>query len=81
MTKKTVKEPTIKGIWAELWADYKRAWVEAWNKYKTLIGPFIEGTANYIWLLVAGLLELVTRGLYESGKILVQKLIDWIKKI
>lgn len=71
----------MKQIWADLWAGYKVAWCLAWAEYKTVIGPFIKGTASYIWLLVAGLLELLTRGLYESGKILVKKILDWVNRI
>lgn len=71
----------MKEIWSKLWLEYKVAWKEAWEKYKTIVGPFIKGTANYIWLLVAGLLELVSVGLYESGKLIVQKILDWFDKI
>lgn len=71
----------MKAIWTKLWLEYKQAWKEAWEKYKTIIGPFIKGTANYIWLLIAGLLELVTVGLYESGKLLVKKILDWIAQL
>lgn len=71
----------MKQIWTKLWLEYKKAWKAAWKKYKTLVGPFIKGTASYIWLLIAGLLELVTKGLYQSGQYLVQKIIDWFNKI
>ena len=71
----------MKAIWAKLWLEYKQAWKEAWEKYKTVIGPFVKGTASYIWLLIAGLLELVTVGLYESGKLLVKKILDWIAQL
>ena len=71
----------MKAIWTKLWLEYKQAWKEAWEKYKTIIGPFIKGTANYIWLLIAGLLELVTVGLYESGKLLVKKILGWIAQL
>lgn len=72
---------TIKDIWAVLWAQYKAEWVALWCEYKSLIIPFIEGTAKYIWQLVYGLIKLATKGLYESGALLLKKLIDWIKKI
>lgn len=71
----------MKAIWTKLWLEYKQAWKEAWEKYKTVIGPFIKGTASYIWLLIAGLLELATVGLYESGKLLVKKILDWIAQL
>ena len=72
---------TIKDIWATLWAQYKAEWVALWAEYKSLIIPFVEGTAKYIWQLVYGLIKLATKGLYESGVLLVKKLIEWIKKI
>lgn len=75
---KEVKEE--KGIWATLWAEYKAEWKKLWNEYKTLIIPFITGTAKYIWQLVYGLIALVVKGLYETGKVLVEKLIDLIIK-
>ena len=75
------KKEKAQGIWNSLWEEYKIEWKKAWSEYKTLIGPFIKGTASYIWLLIAGLLKLVTTGLYESGKLLVAKIIAWFEKI
>lgn len=75
------KVATIKDIWAVLWAEYKAEWVALWAEYKSIIIPFVEGTAKYIWQLVYGLIKLATKGLYESGALLLKKLIDWIKKI
>lgn len=82
MKKKTVgKKVEVKqGIWATLWAEYKAEWKALWNEYKSLIIPFVEGTAKYVWQLVYGLLKLVIKGLYESGKVLLEKLIDLIIK-
>lgn len=79
MTKKI--EETPKDFWAELWAEYKKEWKKAWEDYKTLIGPFIKGTAQYLWLLVKSLLAIVTEGLYLTGKYFVEKIIAWFKKI
>ena len=79
MAKKKVA--SIKDIWAILWAQYKAEWVALWAEYKSLIIPFVEGTAKYIWQLVYGLIKLATKGLYETGVLLVKKLIEWIKKI
>lgn len=76
MTKKKAQ-----GIWNSLWEQYKMEWKKLWTEYKSLIIPFIEGTAKYVWQLVYGLIKLVTVGLYESGVLLLKKLIDWIKKI
>ena len=72
---------TIKDIWAVLWVEYKAEWVALWAEYKSLIIPFLEGTAKYIWQLVYGLIKLATKGLYETGALLLKKLIEWIKKI
>ena len=79
MAKKKVA--TIKDIGAILWAQYVAEWVALWAEYKTLIIPFVEGTAKYIWQLVYGLIKLATTGLYETGALLLKKLIDWIKRI
>lgn len=76
MTKKKAQS-----IWNSLWEEYKKEWKALWCEYKSLIIPFVEGTAKYIWQLVYGLIKLVTVGLYESGVLLLKKLIDWIKKI
>ena len=78
MTKKKVI--SIKDIWVILWAQYKAEWVILWCEYKSLIIPFVEGTAKYIWQLVYGLIKLLITGLYESGKSLLNKLINIIKK-
>lgn len=71
----------MKSIWTKLWLEYKKEWKAAWKKYKTVIGPFIKGTASYLWLLIAGLLELVTKGLYQSGEYIVTKILEWINRI
>lgn len=70
----------IKTVWEELWDKYKREWTEAWKAYKTIIGPFVKGTASYIWLLISNILEVVKTGLLETGRILLKKLIEIIKK-
>lgn len=75
------KEASIKDIWAILWAQYKDEWTALWVQYKSLIIPFVEGTAKYIWQLVYGLIKLATTGLFETGALLLKRLIDWIKKI
>ena len=71
----------MKQIWEDLWDAYKEAWKDAWNQYKTLVGPFIKGTATYIWLLVSGFIDFVTVGLYESGKLILNKIIEWFNNI
>ena len=62
------KEVKKQGIWESLWEQYKFEWKKLWGEYKSLIIPFIEGTAKYIWQLVYGLLALVIKGLLETGK-------------
>lgn len=75
--KKTKK---AQGIWNSLWEQYKAEWKRLWNEYKTLIIPFITGTAKYAWHLIYGLCEMVIKGLYYTGKGLIEKLIERIKK-
>ena len=70
----------IKTVWEELWDKYRKEWTEAWNSYKTVIGPFIKGTASYIWLLISNILEVVKTGLLGTGRILIEKLMKIIKK-
>lgn len=70
----------MKEIWTTAWAKYKEEWKALWNEYKTLIGPFIIGTAKYIWQLFYGLLKLVGTGVYESGKYIVNVFLDLLEK-
>ena len=74
------KKEKAQGIWNNLWEQYKMEWKKLWDEYKSLIIPFIEGTAKYIWQLVYGLIALVIKGLLETGKYYLKKLIDIIKK-
>ena len=62
------KKEKVQSIWSDLWAKYKIEWTKAWQEYKTLVGPFIVGTAKYIWLLIEELLDVVKTGLLETGK-------------
>ena len=71
----------MKKIWTKLWKQYKSDWKKAWKEYKTLIGPFIKGTAKYLWLLIYGLIELLAKGLYACGELLVARIIAWFNKI
>ena len=74
------KEVKTQGIWEALWEQYKMEWKALWIQYKSIIIPFIEGTAKYVWQLVYGLIALVIKGLYETGVYYVKKLIEIIKK-
>ena len=75
-----MKKEKAQGIWNNLWEQYKMEWKKLWEEYKSLIIPFIEGSAKYIWQLVYGLIALVIKGLYQSGKYCIKKLIEIIKK-
>ena len=77
MAKKKVK---AQGIWNNLWEEYKMEWKALWDKYKTVIIPFISGTFAYAWQLVYGLIELLAKGIYQSGKLLLEKIIEIITK-
>lgn len=83
MAKKEVKKSIweqMKEVWAGVWAEYCNEWRELWNDYKTIIGPFIKGTAAYIWQLIAGILAVVSKGLYGCGKVIVEAILEIIKK-
>lgn len=74
------KKVKAQGIWSSLWEQYKMEWKKLWNEYKSLIIPFVEGTAKYIWQLVYGLIAFVVKGLCQTGVRWVKKLIETIKK-
>lgn len=68
------------GWWSALLEQYKANWKKLWKEYKSIIIPFIEGTAKYIWQLIYGLIALVAKGLYLTLKYYIEKLINLIKK-
>lgn len=70
----------IKDVWSIKWAEYCEQWKVLWNDYKSIIIPFIKGTALYIYQIINGLFTVVLSGIYESGKIIVKKIIDLIVK-
>lgn len=74
------KKEKAQGIWSSLWEQYKMEWKKLWDEYKSIIIPFIEGTAKYIWQLFYGLIALVIKGLYLTLKYYIEKLINLIKK-
>lgn len=78
MAKKKIAKK--QSIWGSLWEQYKAEWKALWNEYKSIIIPFIVGTIKYAWQLVYGLLKLVGTGIYETGKALLNKFIEIIKK-
>lgn len=77
---KTVKEQLLEVI-HECNAEYKDRWKAAWELYKTIIGPFIKGTATYIWNLIYGSLVYLGKVIYRCGKILYAALVKMINKI
>lgn len=70
----------VKDIWAILWSEYKMEWKSLWIEYKSLVVPFLEGSAKYIWQLIYGLIKLIIKGLYQTGVYYFKKLIEIIKK-
>lgn len=76
---KTLKEQLKEVIHEENLA-YREKWKTAWNTYKTVIGPFIKGTATYLWTLVYGSLSYVGKIIYRCGKILLEALLNLVKK-
>ena len=78
--KKTVKEQ-LKEVWREDNIMFVDRWELAWDKYKTVIGPFIKGTATYIWNIIYGSLYYLGYGLYYSGKVIVNYLLELVEKM
>ena len=70
----------IKTIWSESFTKYKAEWKACWETYKTVIIPFVEGCFAYVWQLVVGGLEFVSRGVYGTGKLILEYVIDKIKR-
>lgn len=84
MAKKEVKEPTIweqfAVVWVEAWDKYCADWKALWLEYKSIIIPFVKGTFAYAWQLIAGLIGVLSSGLYGCGKIIYELIIKLIKK-
>ena len=70
----------MKELWKNLLEQYKTEWKALFDEYKSIIIPFIVGTAKYVWQLVYGLISLVVKGLYGTGEYYIKKLIEMIKK-
>lgn len=77
--KKTVWEQ-IKEVWADQVTEFLSGWKPLWEEYKTVIGPFVKGTFAYIWKIVSGIVSGVSKGLYGSGKVVLDWLLSLIKK-
>jgi hypothetical protein len=82
---KKKKDPTVKEQLKQVLSDnnaiFRGRWKAAWEIYKTVIGPFIKGTATYIWALIYGCLYWVGSVAYNCGKVLLVALLNWIKRI
>lgn len=76
---KTLKEKLYDVIHNENVA-YKDRWKNAWLTYKTIIGPFVKGTATYLWTLIYGSLYYIGKVSYGCGKVLVDALLKLIEK-
>lgn len=70
----------IKEIWAEQAKEFLSGWKPLWDEYKTVIGPFVKGTFAYIWKIVSGLISGISCGIYESGKAILNWLLEIIRK-
>lgn len=83
MAKKKTK-PSLKDLLLEVIHQnneiFRGRWKEAWEVYKTVIGPFIKGTATYLWALIYGSLYYVGANLYQCGRVLLEALINLIKR-
>lgn len=83
MTKKEAKKTLweqIKEVWAEQVKQFLSGWKPLWKEYKTVIGPFIKGTFAYIWKIVSGLISGISKGLYGSGKVVLEWILSLIEK-
>lgn len=83
MAKKKAK-PSVKEMLLEVLHEnnviFRGRWKAAWEIYKTVIGPFIKGTATYLWALVYGTLYYVGSLLYNWGKVILEYLLALVKK-
>lgn len=60
---------------------FRGRWKAAWEIYKTVIGPFIKGTATYLWALVYGTLYYVGSLLYHWGKVILEAILAFVKRV
>lgn len=72
----------IKAVWKKQWQSAKDAWKCAWNGAKDAICNAIYAIANFFWAIIQTVIFLpIKTGLYETGKIIVNHIINWILKI
>ena len=82
MTKKAQKTvwQQIKDIWAEQVDIFLDGWKPLWDEYKTIIGPFVKGTFAYLWKIVSGIITILYNGIYGTGKVILNWLLEIIRK-
>ena len=70
----------MKELWKNLWEQYKTEWKALWDEYKTIIGPFVKGTFAYAWKIVSGIITILYNGIYGTGKVILNWLLEIIRK-
>lgn len=70
----------IKQVWHDAFAEYKVEWKQRWNEYKTIVIPFIKGCFSYVWQLVYGMIKLLAKGIFGTGKIILEYIIKALEK-
>ena len=61
------KEAKAPNIWKTLWEEYKLEWKALWEQYKSIVIPFIEGTAKYVCQCCMILSSQLKTGLIQTG--------------
>ena len=79
-TKKSTVWQQIKDVWAAQVAIFLDGWKPLWDEYKTIIGPFVKGTFAYLWKIVSGIITILYNGIYGTGKVILNWLLEIIKK-
>lgn len=79
-TKQKTVWQQIKDVWAEQVDEFLAGWKPLWDEYKTIIGPFIKGTFAYAWKIVSGIITILYNGIYGTGKVILNWLLEIIRK-
>lgn len=79
-TKESTVWQQIKDVWAEQVAVFLDGWKPLWDEYKTIIGPFVKGTFAYLWKIVSGIITILYNGIYGTGKVILNWLLEIIRK-
>lgn len=84
MAKKKVQEMSTKQkiskVWSDNWKLYCEMWKASWEQYKTLIGPFIKGSFEYLWNLVYGTLSCLGKSIKDTLSIICEWVIALVQK-